>query len=158
MFVDLSTVSLVWPEFILILIATWIYLGGTMSPGRTLWTWMAIVTYLVAFLLMLRNETTLWQEVSQGFVGVNGPLIIDYLGQVSRYGCLLVGLLLTLVASRAGIERLATEVLGTHHDAGGRLDAGVPGERIGVPVCGAGVDFDPHLRVAVSGTPRPGQW
>ena len=46
-------------------------------------------------------------------MGVNGPLIIDYLGQVSRYGCLLVGLLLTLVASRAGIERLATEVLGT---------------------------------------------
>ncbi|MHB8971167.1 MAG: NADH-quinone oxidoreductase subunit N [Pirellulaceae bacterium] len=113
MFVDLSTVSLVWPEFILILIATWIYLGGTMSPGRTLWTWMAVVTYLVAFLLMFRNERTLWQEVSQGFVGVTGPLIIDYLGQVCRYGCLLVGLLLTLVASRAGIERLATEVLGT---------------------------------------------
>ena len=45
MIVDLSTVSLVWPEFILILIATWIYLGGTLSPGRTLWTWMAMVTY-----------------------------------------------------------------------------------------------------------------
>ncbi len=113
MFVDFSTVSLVWPEFVLILIATWIYVGGTISPGRTLWTWMAIVTYVVAFLLMFRNETTLWREVSQGFVGVNGPLIIDYLGQVSRYGCLLVGLLLTLVAWRAGIERLATEVLGT---------------------------------------------
>ena len=33
MFVDLSTVSLVWPEFILILIATWIYLGGTHVAG-----------------------------------------------------------------------------------------------------------------------------
>ncbi|MHB0956434.1 MAG: NADH-quinone oxidoreductase subunit N [Pirellulaceae bacterium] len=113
MFVDLSTVSLVWPEFILILIASWIYLGGTLSPGRTLWTWLAIATYLVALLLMLRNETTLWQEVSQGFVGANGPLILDYLGQMSRYGCLLLGLLLTLVASRAGREELATEVLGT---------------------------------------------
>ncbi len=43
MFVDLSTVSLVWPEFILILIAAWIYLGGTFAPGRGLWTTLASV-------------------------------------------------------------------------------------------------------------------
>ena len=111
MFVDLSTISLVWPEFILILIATWMYLGGTMSPGRVLWTWMSIATYLVALVLMFQNEIHLWQDVSHGFLGANGPLVLDYLGQVGRYGCLGVGLLLTLLASRAGMEKLATEVL-----------------------------------------------
>jgi NADH-quinone oxidoreductase subunit N len=111
--VDLSTVSLVWPEFILILIATWIYVGGTLSPGRTIWNAMAIVTYLVVFLVMLKNESVLRHDVARGLVAINGPLIIDYLGQVSRYGCLWLGLLLTLVAFRAGAERLATEVSGT---------------------------------------------
>ena len=62
---------------------------------------------------MIQNESALWEDVSPGLVGANGPLVLDYLGQVSRYGCLVVGLLLTLLASRAGIERLATEVLGT---------------------------------------------
>ena len=75
---------------------------------------MAIITYLVVFLVMLKNESALWHDVARtGLVAINGPLIIDYLGQVSRYCCLLVGLLITLVASRAGSERLATEVLGT---------------------------------------------
>ena len=74
---------------------------------------MAIVTYVVVFLVILGNERALWHEVAHGLVAINGPLIIDYLGQVSRICCLLLGLLLTLVASRAGSERLATEVLGT---------------------------------------------
>jgi len=111
--VDLSTVSLVWPEFILILIAAWIYVGGTLSPGRTTWNVMALITYVVVFLVMLRNESVLWHDVAGGLVAINGPLVIDYLGQVGRYFCLVTGLLMTLVASRAGAERLATEVSGT---------------------------------------------
>jgi len=112
-FVDLSTIGLVWPEFILILIAAWIYVGGTLAPGRTTWNVLAWSTYLVVFLVMLKNERALWHDVAAGLVAINGPLIVDYLGQVSRYGCLLLGLLITMIASRAGAERLATEVSGT---------------------------------------------
>ena len=99
MYVDLSTIGLVWPEFILILIATWLYVGGTFSPGRALWTLLATVTYLVAFLVVVNNEQALWMKVADGFAALNGPLIIDYLGQLGRYGCLLLGLLLTLMVS-----------------------------------------------------------
>ncbi len=113
MVVDLSTVSLIWPEFILVVIATWIYVGGTWSPGRSIWNAMAIATYAVVFLVVLRNEGALWQQVAEGATLLNGPLIVDYLGQASRICCLVVGLLLTLIASRAGRDCLATEVLAT---------------------------------------------
>jgi NADH-quinone oxidoreductase subunit N len=112
-FVDLSTVSLVWPEFMLILIATWMYLGGTFSRGRAMWTGLALVTYVVVATVLWRNERQLTVEAAEGLVRVNGPLIVDYLGQASRYACLGIGVLLTLLAARAGGPQLATEVLGT---------------------------------------------
>ncbi len=113
MIVNLATIGMVWPEVILIVIATWIYLGGTFSPGRMLWASLSMVTYGVALWVLLFNEGPLWVDLAGGTVGLNGPLILDYLGQMGRYLCLLFGLLFTLVASRAGTRRLATELLGS---------------------------------------------
>ncbi len=113
MYVDIFTIGLVWPEVILVLIATWMYLAGTITRGRTLWTVLATVTYGVAFFVLLWKEEGLWTETAVGQVGFSGPLIIDYLGQATRFLGLTVGLLLTLIASRAGLNKLSTEILAT---------------------------------------------
>jgi NADH-quinone oxidoreductase subunit N len=112
-YVDILTIGLVWPEVILVLIATWMYLAGTLSRGRVLWTSLAAVTYGVAFFVLLWKESGLWTETAVGQVGFSGPLIIDYLGQATRFLALTVGLLVTLVASRAGLVKLSTEILAT---------------------------------------------
>ena len=113
MYVDIFTIGLVWPEVILVLIATWMYLAGTITRGRALWTVLAAVTYGVAFFVLLWKEGGLWTETAVGQVGFGGPLIIDYLGQATRFFGLTVGLLLTLIASRSGLNKLSTEILAT---------------------------------------------
>ena len=113
MYVDLFTIGLVWPEVILVLIATWMYLAGTITRGRVLWTVLAAVTYGVAFFVLVWKESGLWTELATGREGFSGPLIIDYLGQATRFLGLTVGLLLTLIASRSGLRQLSTEILAT---------------------------------------------
>lgn len=112
MSVDLSTVSLVWPEFMLILIATWMYVSGTFTHGRGTLTGLALVTYLVVGAVLWRNEQALTVETAGGLVFQSGPLIIDYLGQMSRLASLGIGVLLTLLAARSA-PRLRAELLGT---------------------------------------------
>jgi len=111
--VDLSTIGLIWPEAILVLLSAWIYLGGTFKTSRRFWTLLAIATYFTAGWVLLREESVLWRDLQQGLLAVNGPLIVDYLGQANRLFSLAVGLLLTLVASRAGTRQLSAERLGT---------------------------------------------
>lgn len=112
MFVDLSTVSLVWPEFMLILIATWMYLSGTFTRGRAMLTGLALVTYLVVAAVLWRNEQLLTVDAAGGLVSLSGPLVIDYLGQMSRLASLGMGMLLTLLAARTA-PRLVAELQGT---------------------------------------------
>ena len=152
MYVDLFTIGLVWPEVILVLIATWMYLAGTITRGRVLWTILAAVTYGVAFFVLVWKESGLWTELAANRVGFSGPLIIDYLGQATRFFSLTVGLLLTLIASRSGLRQLSTESTRHRHDADCRVDVGWTSERSGVSVRGARVDFDSYLRPAVPGT------
>ncbi|MBC8353236.1 MAG: NADH-quinone oxidoreductase subunit N [Planctomycetes bacterium] len=114
MYVDLETIKLLWPELILVLLASWIYIGGTVQQSRLWWTAFALAGYLVAGYAVLSGEARLWYgaEAGNAYVG-SGPLAVDYLGHVVRLFAVGVGFLFTLVASSAARRKLASELLAT---------------------------------------------
>ena len=111
MCVDLNTISLVWPEVILIIIAAWIYVGGTATAGRQFWSLLAVITYAMAAWVLVRNEGLSWSALQNGAVQWSGPLIVDYFSQIARILCLLVGVLLTLMIARRETQRLSSELI-----------------------------------------------
>ena len=46
MYVDLETIKLLWPELILVLLASWIYIGGTVQQSRQWWTLFSLAGYV----------------------------------------------------------------------------------------------------------------
>ena len=114
MFVDSQTVFHIWPEIVLVFLASWIYLGGAFQTSRTWWTIFSLAAYAVAAFIILKNESGLFtQQLSSSMVHVAGPVIVDYLGFVLRLVALLVGALFTLVAAQTVRAKLSSEYFGT---------------------------------------------
>ncbi|MDA1051916.1 MAG: NADH-quinone oxidoreductase subunit N [Planctomycetota bacterium] len=114
MYVDLETIKLLWPELILVLLASWIYIGGTIQPSRLGWTLFSLAGYLISGYAILSGETQLWPggEMGNAYVG-RGPLAVDYLGHIVRLFAVGIGFLFTLVTSSAARRELASELLAT---------------------------------------------
>ncbi len=114
MYVDLETIRLLWPELILVLLASWIYIGGTIQPSRFGWTLFSLAGYLISCFAILSGEAPLWHggEAVSSNVG-SGPLAVDFLGHVVRLFALGIGFLFALVASAAARRELASELLAT---------------------------------------------
>lgn len=111
MCVDLNTISLVWPEVILVIIAAWIYVAGTAASGQRFWSLLSVITYAVAAWVLVRNEGLSWSVLQTGDVQFSGPLIVDYFSQIARMLCLLVGILLTLMITRRERHQLSSELI-----------------------------------------------
>lgn len=114
MYVDLETIKLLWPELILVLLASWIYIGGTVQQSRLWWTLFSLAGYVVAGYAVFSGEARLWYggEAGNAYVG-SGPLAVDYLGHIARLFAVGIGFLFALVVSASARRELASELLAT---------------------------------------------
>jgi NADH-quinone oxidoreductase subunit N len=110
-FVDTETIRLLWPEIILIFMASWIYLAGAFQPQPVWWTWFSLAVYGIVAYVLLVAEASMWTDPS--LAGVSGPLRIDYMGYVLRCFAVLVGVLFTLIGARGSKQNLTSEFLAT---------------------------------------------
>ncbi len=112
MFVDAETIRLLWPEIILIAMASWIYIAGAFQPHRVWWTCFSLAVYGVVAYVLLGTESTMW-SAETALVGISGPLRIDFLGFILRCFAVLVGILFTLIGARGSSRQLTSEFLAT---------------------------------------------
>ena len=111
---DTNTVSLLFPELILIAMATFVFVAGAFRPRLTWWPALAAITFIaVLFVAMLGIEWRLWNALVERSVTVSGPLVLDYLGQLLRPLLVLLGLLFALLMYRSGPRDLVAEHTGT---------------------------------------------
>jgi len=110
---DLTTLTLLLPESVLVLSATALYVGGAFRPRHALWTLVANGAYLAALGLLLGFEWGRWESLVEQGATASGPLSLDYLGQLLRSITLVIGLLLSLLMSRTAPDELKTEHAGT---------------------------------------------
>lgn len=125
-----DTVSILLPELILVLTATFIYLAGAFMPGKKFWGIVALVG-VIAAAFVLQEQYHHWflpeghtvpsptavhdgvpvDQTTHGLV--QGPLSVDLFGQYIRFLALLVGGIFVLTASRPQNEKLVPEYIGT---------------------------------------------
>ena len=111
MFIDVNTIFWLWPEIILIIVASGIYIGGTWPGYRSSWAQLSLLTYVAAGVILLRHEWSLWETQSE--ITASGPLAIDALGHWIRCTSLLIGALFTGIYWKGPDRRLTSEFLGT---------------------------------------------
>jgi NADH-quinone oxidoreductase subunit N len=111
-FVDTETIRLLWPEIILIAMASWIYLAGAFQPQRVWWTCFSLAVYGIVAYVLLGAEADMW-TTDVTLAGVSGPLRIDYMGFVLRCFAVLVGVLFTLMGALGSNRNLTSEFLAT---------------------------------------------
>jgi len=114
--VNTTTINLLWPEIILVVMATWIIVCGAFKPSRATWSFVALATYLFAgvsllFQLAFRNWE-LWNLFQDGGLRLSGPLTVDFLASAFRFLALALGVLFTLLATKRTRKELASEFLG----------------------------------------------
>ncbi len=112
MFVDAETIRLLWPEIILIAMASWIYLAGAFQPHRVWWTCFSLAVYAVVAYVLLGTESSMWMPET-ALRGISGPLRIDFMGFVLRCFSVLVGVLFTLIGTRGSNRQLTSEFVAT---------------------------------------------
>lgn len=111
---DSTTISLLFPEIILIAMATFIFVAGAFRPQPSWWPILAILTYIATlFAALLGIEWQFWESLVSRQVVASGPLSLDYLGQLLRPMTLILGLLLSLLLARSAPRNLASEHAGT---------------------------------------------
>lgn len=104
MYVDLQTIGHLWPEIVLILLATWIYVGGTIQQSRWWWALFALAGYGIAGYSVASAPTP---------PPFQGPLALDLLGNVVRVPALALGMLFTLMFLSTARRTLASEAIAT---------------------------------------------
>ena len=110
---DLTTLSLIVPEIVLILSATALFVGGAFRPRALGWLVLGSGAYAAAIGWLLSIEWGRWESLVEQGMTVSGPLSLDYLGQLLRAMALIIGLLLSLVMTRSAPDELKTEHSGT---------------------------------------------
>jgi NADH-quinone oxidoreductase subunit N len=105
--VEWKTIALLWPEVVLVLAATSIFVAGAFTKNRAFWSLAAVLGYLLAAGALAA------QGAPAEFVTVlTGPVTIDPLSLGLRWLALFVGLGFTLVAARLADSELASEFFG----------------------------------------------
>ena len=105
MYVDVDTIKLLFPELVLVLLATWIYIGGTIQKARWWWSTFALASYGIAGFGVVAGLA------DSNFL--NGPLTLDFMGYVVRLTAIMLGVLLTLMLTATARLELASETLAT---------------------------------------------
>jgi NADH-quinone oxidoreductase subunit N len=107
-FVEARTVALLWPEVLLILAATAIFIGGAFKRSRGWWTIASLVAYVAAGVVLWSGGAP-WSLDSVN----SGPVTVDSLSFMLRSVSLIAGFTLTLTVSRLADKELASEFLGS---------------------------------------------
>jgi NADH-quinone oxidoreductase subunit N len=110
---DVTTLSLIVPEIVLILSATALFVGGAFRPRALGWLVLGSGAYAAAIGWLLSIEWGRWESLVEQGMTVSGPLSLDYLGQLLRAMALIIGLLLSLVMTHSAPDELKTEHSGT---------------------------------------------
>ncbi len=106
MYVETSTLGLLGPEILLIVIATLLFVGGAFYRQRETWSLVALVSYVVAAGLILYRSSSEAQILS-------GPISASGMSTCLRLLAIVLGISYTLVASQSTDKLLATEYLGS---------------------------------------------
>ena len=110
MLVEWKTISLLWPEVILIAAASSIFVGGAFTRSRAYWAAAALLSYLVAAAALAgvgssgagpSEAVSPWMTTPI----VTGPVTIDAMSLGLRWVALVMGVVFTLAASRLGRSR-----------------------------------------------------
>lgn len=116
MIVNSTTINLLWPEIILVVMAAWIIVYGAFKPSRAAWSFVALVTYLAAGVLLVFQlafkDWELWKLLRDGGLRLSGPLTVDFLASACRFLALALGILFTCSVARKTRKELAGEFLG----------------------------------------------
>ena len=104
MYVNLETIRSLWPEFAMILMATWIYIGGTIQQSRIWWSLFAMGSYAIAGYASIQ---------SVDMTGLSGPVAVDFLGYVVRMTAVTLGFLFTCILASTARRELASESIAT---------------------------------------------
>lgn len=111
MFVEWKTIELLWPEVILILAASTMFVAGAFTRSRAWWTIVSLVCYGFAAVALATLFDPPWSW-DQGSL-LSGPVLIDPLSLGLRWLAVLMGFVLTLVTARLADQDLAAEFFGS---------------------------------------------
>jgi NADH-quinone oxidoreductase subunit N len=109
-FVEWKTIGLLWPEVILVLAASTMFVAGAFTRSRAWWAGVSLLCYGLAAVALARFGTP-W-DWDQGSL-LSGPVLIDPLSLGLRWLAVLVGFVLTLVTARLADQDLAAEFFGS---------------------------------------------
>jgi NADH-quinone oxidoreductase subunit N len=105
--VEWNTLALLWPEVVLVLTATSIFVAGAFTRNRAFWGFAAVLGYILA-------AAALAAQGSPAAVPsiLTGPVVIDPMSLGLRWLAIVVGLGFTLIAARLADSELASEFFG----------------------------------------------
>ena len=112
-----TTVYILLPELILVLLATDIYVGGAFTSARYGWDWLAATALLLAAVALYNQQeidpvhgAVIAADAKGAF---SGPLAVDLFGQTLRWLALGVGLGFVAMCGKNASEGLAPEFMGS---------------------------------------------
>jgi len=106
-FVEWQTIQLLGPEVLLLAAASAIFVAGAFTKSRAWWSFCSILAYVVAAAILASYH---WPAAATSMM--SGPIVIDPMSLGLRWLGLAVGLIFTLVASKAADEDFASEYFG----------------------------------------------
>jgi len=108
-FVDSRVLEFILPEIILIIFATWIFVGGAFYRNRPWWTGLSIAAYGLAMIVLAKQYIKLEDFFGAGQADTLGPFAIDALGHGVRWLAVAVGVVFTLMQSGPDRSKLSSE-------------------------------------------------
>lgn len=107
----LDTVLLLYPEIVVLLVATWTYVGGAFATRESArWNWFALGGLAVAALQLYRQlEPTVFTDQVSTF----GPMTADALMYLARFVALAVGAVFVLATMRSTPRGQSGEIVGS---------------------------------------------
>ena len=105
---DWSTVSILIPELLLVLLAISLFIVGTFTTSRSVLLTIGVSFLGVAGIVLSRSCVTFFA----GDATVSGPLTVDWLGGTTRWMGLGLGLCFLLIYAREAVEAWIGETLG----------------------------------------------
>lgn len=113
MYVTSTTLSLLCPEIVLVLLATFILIAGAFRPEPRWWSLFTPLTLAAALgLVLVGIEWPYWRSFESQGRSIAGPIIADSFAQWTRFGTLAIGLLLSGLFGGGRDKRLVSESLG----------------------------------------------
>lgn len=106
--ISLDTIISFLPELTLILLATAIFLGGTVTRSKLGWTAISIFMFAIAAAILYRHPA----PGTEPGAGEQGPVLLDQFSLNFRWTALSMGFLFVLFATQSRQKKLFPELLG----------------------------------------------